>query len=287
VQANWGDDTVRLYRQGGHNRHVGRDGAFRYLANSFSMHRQVDFGLVGPKTGPPTRSEQLTLSLTLFAEPRLPILKLGEVRLDAAYDSEKNSMLVPPDPPGGPFAGRGIARSYYYGGGKQLSAQTQVQLARPSAKATSVKLLRGVIPVTLLVEQKPLLVTDKLMSAKGKKVVVGDAEFNFGDVKKLANGQVQVQVNVTNRGKTTDPNDYSWQNSLYQRLEVQDDKGTRYHPWSTSWGGSGPGNVQLTMTYGVFGAVPAKAKPPTKFIYHHWVTRDHFVPFTFRDLPLP
>jgi hypothetical protein len=288
VQAGYGDDTVRLYRQGGHSRFTGRAGAFRFVANNFTMNRHVDFGLAGPRASPPARSEQLTLSLTVFAEPKLPIVKVGEPRLDAAYDSEKNSMLIVHDPRHEAMVGRRWTRSYYYGGGKQLSVQTAVQLARPSVKATSVKVMRGVIPVTLLVEQKPLVVTDKLMSARGKKFTVADAEFTFSDVKKLANGQYQVQVTVTNRNKA-EAGDYSWPGNLYQRIEVQDDKGTRYHPWSTSWGSMGPGNFQLTMTFGVFGApaAAAKARPPSKFIYHYWQTRDHFVAFTFRDLPLP
>src|SRR5262249_36080209 len=80
--ANYGDDTVRLERAAGYAAHVGRSGPFRYLGSSFQLYRNVELGLVNPKGGSTaSRSESLTLNVTLFSEPRLPFLSTGEVRI--------------------------------------------------------------------------------------------------------------------------------------------------------------------------------------------------------------
>jgi hypothetical protein len=285
VQQSYGDEIVRLNQGGGHAPHVGRDGAFRYAAASFQMYRNVDLSLINPRGGTAVnRSENLTFSFNLFAEPRLPFLGMGEVRLESAYDSERNSMLIKTnhfDGPGGPFGG--VGRRYYGGGGyKQHHMQVSVNLYRPSEKATMLKLLKGVVPVTLLVEQKPMVLSDKILSAKGTKKKVGDLEFNIENVQKMANNQVQIKFTVANKGNATD---YMWMNTLYQRLELQDEKGNKFQNWGSSWGGNNGNSVQMTLTFGHFGA--GKAPTPARLVYQHWVTRQHDVHFEFKGVPLP
>jgi hypothetical protein len=160
--------------------------------------------------------------------------------------------------------------------------QASVNLYRPSEKATLLKHLRGVVPVTLLVEQKPIVISDKIMSAKGLKKMAGDLEFHIENVQKMPNNQVQLKFTVTNKGKA---NDYMWMNTLYQRIELLDEKGNKFQNWGSSWGGNGANHVNLTMTYGHMGA--AKAATPARFVYQHWTTRQHDIAFEFRDVPLP
>src|SRR5262249_46858622 len=140
------------------------------------------------------RHESLTLNFLIFSEPRLPVLGMGEVRLEAAYDSERNSMIQTTggDPNnemmmGGRFFPR---RAYYNGGGaKQTSLQGSLNLQRVSEKATTIKLLKGVVPLTLLVEQVPVSLADDVLKAKGKKTTVGELEFTVDNVTKKAAGQ--------------------------------------------------------------------------------------------------
>ena len=82
---------------------------------------------------------------------------------------------------------------------------------RASPKARTLKLLRGSVPVTLLVEQKPIVVTDKVMSAKGKKFKADGVQFSFEDVNKQPNGQYQIKMTITNDAAESDPN---WINNL-------------------------------------------------------------------------
>jgi hypothetical protein len=291
VQQSWGDDQVRLMRQGAANRLIGREGAFRYAAQNFQLSRYVDLSMAGAGAGgAPARSENLNFSFLLFAEPKLPFLSMEEVQVNAAYDNEKNSMLLPRDPgpvvgPGGVLIGRwGGPR--FYGTNRQLCLHVSVGLQRPSKKATTMKLLRGSVPVTLLLEQKPLVVTDKVMSAKGKKFKVEKIQFSFEEVTKQANGQVQLKMTITNEDKNN-AGDFNWTNSLYQRIELQDDKGNKFQTWGTNWHGNGPNHVQLTLTYSSAGLGPGKVGPPSKFVYQSWRTRQHHIAFEFKDVPLP
>lgn len=291
LQQGWGDDSVRLYQGMGYAPHVGRDGAFRYAATGLQMYRNVDLNTINPAGGlAPGRHESLTLSFAVFAEPRLPFLGMGEPRIEAAYDSERNS-LIPAgtgDPNNGEmmmWGGRGFGRRVYYNGGgyKQMSLQGSLNLQRVSEKATTIKLLRGVVPMTLLVDQQPVSLSDDILKAKGRKTAVGDLEFTIESARKTANSQVEVKFTITNKGN---PNDYTWQNTLYQRVELLDAKGVKYQNWGSNWHGGGNNSVSLTMTYSGMAGGP-KPGEPKRFVYQHWVTKQHDIHFEFRDVPLP
>jgi hypothetical protein len=284
VQQGYGDEIVRLY-QGNHSSpYAGRDGAFRYAATNLYLSRTIDLN----NPGTPSRNESLTLNLTLFAEPRLPFLNMGEPRIEAAYDSEKNSMI--PKNAGGQhdemngWGGMRISRRYYGGGYKQMSMQVGMNLIRVSEKASSIKLIRGVVPCTLLVDQKPMTLSDDIMKAKGKKQTIGELEFTIEDVQKQPNSQYSVKFSVANKGN---PNDYTWQNTLYNRLELMDAKGNKYQNWGSSWHGGGGNSVSMTLTYNGSNANPNKPGDAKKFVYQHWVTKQHDVHFELRDVPLP
>ena len=289
LQHNYGDERIVLQSQDGYTPHVQYAGAFRFVPTNFQMVRNVDFGLVGAGSAP-QRNENLTLSFLVFSEPRIPLLGMGEVRLTAAYDNDKNSMLVPVNNNvndgiflGGGFGG-GRFISRYGNGNRSYMQQSQFTLHRASERATKVKLIRGVIPVTLLVEQKPVIVADNILKAKGKKNSVGATTFHFEDVTAQPNKQYQIKLGVTQDNKDN-PNDWTWMNTLFQRIELQDEKGNKFQVYGTRWDNSSANNVQMTLTYG---APPnTKTGPPSKFIFQEWRTLQHLVYFEFKDLPLP
>ncbi len=288
LQHNYGDERIVLQSQGGYTPHVQYAGAFRFVPTGFQMVRNVEFGLVGAGSSP-QRNENLTLSFLVFSEPRIPLLGMGEVRLTAAYDNDKNSMLVPITNNvnhtlflGGRLGGRFI--SHYGNGNRSYMQQSQFTLHRASERATKVKLVRGVIPVTLLVEQKPVVVADNILKAKGKKNSVGATTFHFEDVTAQPNKQYQIKLGVTQDNRDN-PNDWTWMNTLFQRMELQDEKGNKFQVYGTRWDNSSANNVQMTLTYG---APPnTKTGPPSKFIFQEWRTHQHLVHFEFKDLPLP
>jgi hypothetical protein len=288
LQQGFGDDHIRLYQQDAYAPYMQVSGAFRFTATGFNQYRSIDFGLVGRNGGgQQTRNDSLTLMFSVFVEPRMAILGVGEPHLEAAYDNEKNSLLVPVNPGefvNNPFAMRRWTAGRYGNGNRMYSTQGQVNLQRPSDRATSLKVIRGVLPVTLLVEEKPIVVTDKFLQAKGTKVEVGATTFNIEDVTEQPGKQYQLRMSVTEDQKDN-ANDYSWVNSLYQRIEVQDAKGGKFQIFGSQWNNSSPSHVEMVLTYGSPGG--ANPEPPAKLIYHTWDTRQEVVPFEFKDLPLP
>ena len=195
-------------------------------------------------------------------------------------------MLVPANPvdlANNPFMNRRWTSGKYGNGNRMYSTQTQLTLQRPSERAASLKVVRGTLPVTLLVEQKDTVVTEKLATAKGVKAEIGTTQFVIEDVTEQPGKQYQIKMAITEDLKD-DPNDYSWVNSLYQRIEVQDAKGNPMQVFQSNWMNQTANHVEMQMTYGNPNGVPAA---PGKLIYHTWVTRQEEIPFEFRDLPLP
>jgi hypothetical protein len=288
LQQHFGDDQVHLQqREGPPAQYVHYDGSFRFVPNSFQQVRTIDFGPGNRNPFNGQSNEQLSFQFTVCAEPKLPLLGLGAPRLTAAYDSEKNSMLVPEN--GNPdhmnrLGMNPVWGSRYGGGNRCLCIQTSVNLHRPAERATRIKLLRGTIPATLLAEQKDVVVTDNILAAKGKTVKVGTTTFQFKDVSAQPNKQYQLRLAITEDNKDN-PNDYTWMNSLYQRISLQDAKGNKYFPFSTTWTNSSPNHAEITMTYGQMGN--AKAGAPSRFVYQSWTTLQHQLAFEFKDLPLP
>ncbi len=283
LQQTYGNQTVRLQHMDGSARFITREGAFRFVATGFQQLKQIDLSIARNTPGPVAHSETLTFQFTVCSEPKLPILGMGEVKLLAAYDSERNSMLPPSGPtedlqPG--IRARGRWNSGRYGANRSLMQQTSVELVRSSEKASSVKLLRGTIPVHLLVEVKPVVVAEKIMAGKGTKAKFGSMSIAIEDVMLMPNKQVQVKMTVAEENHG---NDYSWTNTLYQRFELQDNKGNKYSNFGSGWSSSGPAAVNMTLNFGGL----ANAEAPGKLIFQSWKTVQHQINFEFKDLPLP
>jgi hypothetical protein len=122
------------------------------------------------------------------------------------------------------------------------------------------------------------------MQDKGTKSEIGGTKFSIDDVTETPAKQYQLKLSISEDLKDN-PNDYSWMNSLYQRIELQDDKGVKFQIVGTQWNNSAANHVEMMLTYGAPGGV--KPEPPTKLIYHSWTTEQHLIPFEFKDLPLP
>jgi hypothetical protein len=287
IQMTYGEDRLRLHQQNGYVPHVQHSGAFRFTANNIQQLRTIDLNLINRDGVQVRRNESLTLSFTVFVEPRLSILGMGEVKLDAAYDNEKNSLLPAgnhPEMMDGFPGGMGVRRWSSGRYGNRANAHMgSVNLNRVSEKATMIKTLRGSVPVNLLAEQKPVVVTDKVLDAKGKKIKVDSTSIHVVEATKMANGQYQVRLDITEENK--DANDYSWMNTMYQRLRLEDDKGNVFQVYGTNWGNNSPNHVEMTFTYGPPPNV--KTSGPTKLVFMSWTTMLHQLHFEFKDLPLP
>jgi hypothetical protein len=284
LQQNYGEDGLRLSYQDSYVPYVHYDGPFKVIAAGFNYYRNNNFGQLpkNPVNAGQYNHESLNFTLNIGVEPKLPLLRVGGVKLTLAEDDEKHSMLPVRNGNGTNFWEQ---RYYGWSGYRSYFQQTQATLLWPSKTSKTVKILKGTVPITLLADQKPSVVTDKILAAKGKYFKVGTTKFNIEDVSEMAGKQYQIKMSVTEENKDN-PQDYSRIQSLQQRLELQDDKGNKHSSYMNFVQFGGPSNAQFTLTTQP-AAGNAKLGPPTKLVYYAWVLMEHEVAFEFRDLPLP
>jgi hypothetical protein len=267
-----------LYSQNALVPFVDYRGPFRLSASGFHYNKSLTFATVPRNTvGAGQRSEQLSFSFNVVAEPKLPLLGLGQPKVAVAMDDQDQS-LVPP------LLGRNYEtyHSGYYGY-RTVVLQAQLQLGSPAGNARAVKLIRGSVPVTLLAEQKPEIVIEKIMEVKKKKFEGKDVSLDIEEVKETPGQTVQVVLTAQRNGKDTQY-DYTWTNSLHQRVELTDAKGNKFQSNGFNWNNGTPTSVQGTF---IFSNPTGTLGKPAKLTYFGWVTVQHQVDFEFHDLPLP
>jgi len=284
VYQNFGDTRLHLQAQGRSAPYVCQAGAFCLTAGGFQETKTVDFSTFPRDRAAVNRTDDLVLAFYVHAEPRLPLLRIHDPHITAAYDDEGNSMVAAS---GGNHEQLNPQLFGYrngppnYGANRMLTLCGHMYLVRPSARATALKQIKGTIPVTVLLEQKAETVTDKLATAKGKKFTVGTTSFTIEDLSETPTKQPQLRMTIIEDANVlSGPNDYFWMNSLWSRLEVYDEKGARLNNNGSSWGGAGPNHVNMTMTYAV-------GNKPSKLVYHQWTLANCNLAFEFKGLPLP
>jgi hypothetical protein len=256
-------------------------GPFRLSASGFHYSKSLTFAtLPRNAVGGGQRSEQLSFTFNVVAEPRLPLLGLGQPKLTLAVDDQDQS-LVPLQ----------LGRTYetFHSGGvyygyRTTVMQTQVQLAGPSANAHMVKLIRGTLPVTLLAEQRPEIVVENILSVKNKKFEAKDVSLDVEEVKESAGKMINVVVTARRSGAKDNQYDYTWTNSLQQRVELTDAKGGKFQTNGFNWTNGTPTSAQGTF---IFSDPSGKLGKPARLTYYGWVTVQHQFEFEFHDLPLP
>ncbi|MFN4261711.1 MAG: HEAT repeat domain-containing protein [Gemmataceae bacterium] len=278
VLQQGGNDAFYLYTQDYRVPYVCHNGPFRLVASGFYYNRNINFATV-PRQGDSggQRSEYLQFSFGIGSEPRLPLVGLGQPQLTVALDDRGNSML--------PAQNHNHTTHYQnYSGSRNYFLQTQVQLVRPSQEAETMKLVKGTLPVLLLAKQKPLIEVEKVLTVKDKKFEAGKISLNITSAQQV-NGQYEVSMSIQNGAAQNNQHDYFWSNSLYQRLELQDAKGNKYQSYGWNSMHSGPNSVTGMVLFGNPNNGPIG--PPDKLIYYDWETLQHYVPFEFKNLPLP
>lgn len=255
-------------------------GPFRVWATGFHYNKSLTFGSI-PRSSPSIgqRSEQMSFQFSVVAEPKLPLLGLGQPKLVAALDDQDNS-IMPPQAKGGIYE---TYHSGYYGY-RNLVLQTQVQLVGPGANARSVKIIKGTLPVTLLVEQRPEITVEQILTVKDKKFEGKDVSLEIAEAKEAPGKTYHIVMTARRNGKDQG-HDYTWTNSLHQRVELTDDKGQKFQSHGFNWNNGTPTTVQGTFMFGEGGN--AALGKPHKLTYYGWVTMQHQIEFEFKDLPLP
>jgi len=279
-QNYWGDDFLRLYAADSYVPFNSYSGPFKVMATGFNYNRNNNFSELArsAKQRGPNFVENLSLNLSIAVEPRLPILRLGAAKITEAVDAEGHSLIPSQGAGVGPSASR-----YYYGGWyRAYVQQVQVNLDWPAKSVRTIKVLRGSVPVSILADQRPALITEKLLTAKGKRFKLEGASFHVEDVQEMGGKQYQIRLAIT---EALGDNQQDWTriNSLQQRLELLDAKGNKYQFYFNTMNNNGS-TTQVTLM-----AQPPGPNigPPTKLVYHSWNVMETEVPFEFHGLPLP
>jgi hypothetical protein len=285
LQQTNGDDTLHLTFQDSYVPFKCYDGTFKVIATGFSFQRNKSFGQL-PRNSALQGGygwENLNINLLVAVEPRLPILKSGQVRITFAEDDEGLSVV----PNGNNWWYNPWMWNNWNGGNfKNFFQNTQAWLGSPSKTARTIKVLKGAVPITLLAEQKPMVLTEKVMSAKGKEYKLpGGMKLKIDEFSTMGNKQHQVKITYSQ--ENGDGNyDYNLIQSLQQRLELQDDKGAKYPSYININQWNGNNNAQFTLTTQPVNN-NTKIGPPSKLVFMVWITLEHEVEFEFRGLPLP
>jgi hypothetical protein len=263
--------------------HVCYRGPFKIVANNFSYNKSMSFGPIQrhPNLNQ-LRSESLSFAFTLNTDPKLPLMGVGQPKLLEAVDDSGNSMRLESTLREVGYASASSLnnvgyRTYQYG--------LSIGLVWPDKEARLVKRLRCSLPVTLLGQQKPDVAIDDVLKMKGKKFSGNSVEVQVDDVKEMPN-KTQYHIKLTIRNMAANSaQDYTWTNSVHQRVELFDVNGNRFMAQGYNWENSSPSHVQATFMFG--SPSGTTLGPPARLVYNDWVLLQHQIEFEFKDLELP
>lgn len=275
LQEGWyGPDmtVLRLEHRETYNGFVNQQGPFRITLRGFNYYRNIDLtGYGKPFDLEGRRQENLTMNLSIMAEPRLPLLGVGQPIIDEAVDDQGQSLLA---------LGQTRQAPMYMHGYRSFTHHVQANL-QPALGGRQIRIIKGKVPVTFVYLQDARIVVDNLEGLKGTKTFrSGNTTLEISDVT-FQNNQTLIRMSIT-EGNSKGRQDYTWANSLTQRLEVRDDKGNRLQQFGGNWN-MNVNSVTGTFTFGGTGNV---GKGVT-LTYYEWLTMTHQVPFAFEDVPLP
>jgi hypothetical protein len=289
VYAEYDDDSIRLYQQDSMNPHVAYSGPFRLLATNIQSNRNVQLSGLSRRGDMQRVNEYINLSFQVQSEPKNPMLGILQPELTEAKDELGGSLLPPQDR-------NNFRTSYYNNGIRGHNTYMNVNLTRGDRAATTIKTLKGRVGVTLLSGTVTEIAVDDPLKVKKKSFAGRSTELDVESVAEDANQKGNYLVSFTAKKLTpSDPNrneDYMWGQSVWQRVELLDEKGNKYSCYGPNTHENNGTSVRLVLVFspndrrtGQPG--PVKLGPPKKLVLTDWLTVTHEVNFEFKDIPLP
>ena len=280
VTANLQDEdgTIGVYSGESANPFATYSGPFKLVATNINSNKSLQLSGISRHQPLQRQAENLYLNLQVMSEPKAPLIGIGQATIVKATDDLGASLAPPQNPQNGNV-------DVFYPpqiGYKSFNQNTAINLFRSGRGGTTIKELKVKMPVTILAEVRPDVVFEGIAKAKGKRLAGRSVDVSIKDVSE-GNGMVLVSLTATHTNG--DPNDYSWTNSLHQRLELYDDKGQKYRSFGLTEQNIGPNVATLTAQFGGDGNM--KLGKPAKFAVVEWVPLNRELEFTLKDVPLP
>ena len=284
VYADYDDEIVRVNaNQDSYNPHVSYAGPFRFIATGINSNRNVQLSGLSKRGFQQRTSESIGFSFQVHSEPKNPILGTLPAEVTVATD-ELGGNLVPPKDPNN-------VRSSYYNNGSYRghNAYGNVNLLRASKDATTLKTLKGKMGIVLLAGIVPEVVIADPVKTKNKTFRGRNIEVTY-DSTAEAGGQYTVNLTVK-RLDQTDPNniDYNWSNTVWQKVELHDADGKKYHTYGPNQINNNGASVQLVIPFNKQNRQGQEEKlgPAVKLVVNEWLQITNDVIFEFKDIPLP
>jgi hypothetical protein len=279
IDVNVNDDagTLMFSYSDCYNPVTAYGGPFRFVAQNVNTGKSINLARISRKELFTPAPEYLNLTIGLSAEPKAQIVGVKGTYLVKAVDNLGNVITADPAPQ--------QQQAFYYGYGFRGYGYTlNLGLTRPSKDATHLKEVRARAQVVLLAQTRPEVTVRDVLTVKNKKFLGRSTEVEITQAEEN-NGQVTVTVTFRQLNPEN-ANDYTWANSIAQRVELTDAAGVKYQQngWSNS--NYSPASFSVVMTF-VAPQGGAKAGPPTTFTLLEWVTSTQDVEYVFKDVILP
>lgn len=279
--ANQQDDegTVTVFFNDTYNPYTTYAGPFKIIATNMNSGRNLQLAGQARRQPLARQPEFINLNLTLQSEPKAPIVGIGQTILTKAID-ENGASMIPTE-----IQDNGIQVWSLYSPQIAFRSFTQsfsVALNRADRTATTLKEVRGKVAVSLLSEVRPELVVNNLLTVKKGRFPGRSIDLEIASVD-FQNNLLAIELTVKQR--QGNPEDFTWLNTVSQRLEVLDAQGKRYQFNGINNQNNGPNVTTLQLQF----VAPPQSKlgPPTRLQYVEWLTINREIEFTFRDVPLP
>jgi hypothetical protein len=251
------------------------NGPFRLEATRFHEDRDIDFAQPGKDSKAGRHDHLLTLTISILAEPRFRLLAAGHPQVSEALDDDNQSLGTPGPPKRSET--QLVDREIDAALRQNFAHASDVLLQRGSARAKSIRRLRGTLPVRVVVERKWVAVTEDFVKSKGTKFKLSGDTLEISRAEQDKDGGADLQIEVP-----PPENGVRWM--WHQRVRLEDGKGNRYESNGSGNSSSG-GRHWIHVSYGK--PRDAKVGPPTRVVMEDWVILHHAIPFEFKDVPLP
>jgi|GEM_PF-5362126 len=273
--ARLGKTGVRLNRIRDNSGWVSIDGAFRLETVRLHEDRDMDLAKPGRDNSWGERSQLLTITLGVRAEPKLVLLAIENPKVEVALDEEKKPL---PPPRANPERDHLAEMRRFFMRHEDVAYEqtTEIVLRRSSEKAKKIALLRGSMMVQVVIEQAPVVVCDNLATLQGTKRKISNSLFEVLEFRQNGN-ESHLRIKLP---RDQDHVDMRWP----ERIHLEDEKGNRYAA-EESQHSSSNAVQEFGFTYRQRGN--ARMGPPKRLVVDDWTILRHELKFQFTDVPLP
>ncbi len=239
-----------------------RTGPFRLSLTRIHEDKDLKFDAPGtPRTG------LLTFSLDVDCEPKLGFISVEKWKIARAEDDHGNLLILPTSSP--------PSLTGYFDSYLPMNLPYKGHLNRVDEKSRTLKVLRGTVPVKLVIERKSVLLSERFADALGKRATAGGDTVEVSSVKINAQ-RVHIELRVPEPAK-------DWDRRWHSRMRLEDESGKAFDSHSEGMQ-SGAGRYWISRDFDL----NQKGRgPATRLVIEDWIIHDHEIPFEFKDVPLP